>query len=276
MPAQGAASPETPAVVDDALRLSLVALLAALGREVLAAKADVSAKGSDGLDLVTSVDLAIQSRLETALPALLPGSSVTGEEGYAALAAPPDLVWLVDPLDGTVNFVAGLPIYAIAVVLLAQGVPVLAAVQDVPRGLCYSARKGGGAFTGASPLRRHDTPARLCAISSGLIRNLARNAPATLDALMGEWKLRNLGSQALQLCHAAEGHLRFVASHEARAWDDFAGALIATEAGLRYGRYLPGPAPAADAPQSSLCAEPDLFDAIARGLARSPGTGETE
>ena len=254
--------------VDETLRLRLVELLADVATLISRAQAEVAPKGDDGLDLVTSIDLAAQRRLEVALPGLLPGSVVLGEEGFAALPAPVPLLWLVDPLDGTVNFVAGLPVYAVAVVLLASGAPVLAAVQDVPRGLCYSARRGAGAFVGAAPLRHRPTPARLCALSSGLLRDFARTDPRTLGELLAGWKVRNLGSQALQLCHAAEGHLGFVASREARAWDDLAGALIATEAGLCYGSYAPGPA-AVDQPQSSLCAPPALFAELSPVLSRS-------
>ena len=251
------------------LRPKLAALLADLGKTIVRKEAQVQHKGGDGLDLVTSIDFAIQAQLEVELPKLLPGSQVTGEENYGALSEGSGPTWLVDPLDGTVNFVAGLPTYAIAVVLLIDDETVLAAVHDIPRSVTYSAQRDAGAFLDDAPLVRRESPARLCALSSGLLRDLASNAPQVLSGLLGDWKLRNLGSQALQLCHAAEGHPKFVASREARAWDDLAGALIATETGLRYGRYGAGAPPEADQPQSSLCADPAEFTNLAELLSAS-------
>lgn len=252
-----------------ALRQALCACLRRAVAEIFVAPPEVQAKGQDGLDLVTSLDLAMQARLTADLAALLPGSVVTGEEDYAAADPACRHVWLVDPLDGTVNFVAGLPAYAVAVVLLEAGRPVLAAVHDIAHDRTWSALAGGGAFLDDAPLRPRAHAARLGVLSSGLLADLAARAPGALGQILAGAKLRNLGSQALHLCHAASGHLGFVASREARAWDDLAGALIAQEAGLVYGRYAPGPAPRAEAEQFSLCAPPGQFDTLASLLAAS-------
>lgn len=230
--------------------------------------AEVETKGHSGLDFVTSIDLALQHQLEQALPQLLPGSRVVGEEGFAGLTTGDAPVWLVDPLDGTVNFVAGLPCYAVAVALIEAGRPTLAAVYDIPHATLYSARAGGGAFCNGSGLIRRHHAARLAVLSSGLLRDLAEQAPGVLAATLGQFKLRNFGSQALHLCYAAAGRVSLVASREAKGWDDIAGALIAEEAGLRYGHY--GAAmPATGADQYSLCAPADLFDIYAAEFARS-------
>lgn len=253
------------------LHTRLCALLPALVQEVFAQEFDTLDKGDDGLDLVTSVDLAMQARLEQELSALLPGSVVMGEEDFAAHdgAGP---AWLVDPLDGTVNFVAGLPAYAVAVVLLEAGQPVLAAVYDIPQGDLYSAHAGGGARLNGHPLTPSTHKARLAIVSSGLLKDLAEVAPAALVDLLGAFKLRNFGSQALHLCYAAAGRASLVASREAKGWDDLAGALIAREAGLTYGSYAPTPAPRPlDDNQLSLCAPPDFFETYAPLFARSRG-----
>ncbi|MFP4327082.1 MAG: inositol monophosphatase family protein [Paracoccaceae bacterium] len=247
---------------------ALGALMARLSEDMPTAPADVSGKGQTGQDFVTSVDLALQAGLETGLTALLPGARVVGEEGFAGMDRTGAPVWLVDPLDGTVNFVAGLPCYAMAVVLIRDGAPVLAAVRDLPRRVTYSAIAGEGAFLDGVPLRPRTHAARLAVLSSGLMRDLADNAPEVLSGLLGSFKLRNLGSQALHLCHAAAGHLALVASREARGWDDMAGALIAREAGLVYGHYGPA-SPETGAEQMSLCAPAGLFETHAVELARS-------
>ena len=247
----------------------LCALLPALVQELFAEGFETLDKGSDGLDLVTSVDLAMQARLTEALPRLLPGSAVVGEEDYAAHTGQ-DPVWLVDPLDGTVNFVAGLPAYGVAVVLLVADQPVLAAVYDIPQGDLYSAEAGRGARLNGAPLTRTPHKARLAIVSSGLLKDLTTQAPDALADLLGAFKLRNFGSQALHLCYAAAGKVSLVASREAKGWDDLAGALIAREAGLAYGSYKPPEAPRAlDANQLSLCAPQDIFDTYTPLFARS-------
>lgn len=237
----------------------LCTLLPELVQEVLQQEVVTEDKGSDGLDLVTSVDLAMQARLTTELAALLPGSVVVGEEDYAAYNghAP---VWLVDPLDGTVNFVAELPAYSVAVVLLMADQPILAAVYDIPQGDLYSAQAGQGARLNGAPLMRRTHRARLAVVSSGLLKDLASTDPKALVELLEGYKLRNFGSQALHLCYAAAGRVALVASREAKGWDDLAGALVAQEAGLTYGSYAPSLTPRPmDQDQHSLCASQDLF-----------------
>lgn len=253
----------------DDLQGALCTLLPRLVQDVLTQKPVTRDKGSDGLDLVTSIDLAMQARLEHELVALLPGSAVVGEEDYAAHQGDGP-VWLVDPLDGTLNFVAGLPAYGVAVVLLIRGRPALAAVCDVPRGDLYSARAGRGARLNGVSLERRSHKARLAVVSSGLLKDFATHAPEALTELLGAFKLRNFGSQALHLCYAAAGRVSLVASREARAWDDLAGALIAQETGLIYGSYAPADTPRpVDHDQFSLCAPAGVFETYAPLFARA-------
>lgn len=253
---------------DTDLHDSLIELMGRIVNDVLPLGVDVSAKGQDGLDFVTSTDLALQARLEADLTKLLPHSRVIGEEGFVELELGNAPVWLVDPLDGTVNFVAGLPTYAMAVVLLRDGVPVIAAIRDIPAGTTYSAIAGRGAFLDGAPLTRKAHSARLAVLSSGLLRDMAARCPTNLAEFLTQFKLRNLGSQALHLCHAAAGHISLVASREAKGWDDMAGALIAREAGLIYGHYGPTPSETG-AEQMSLCAPAELFANYATILAQS-------
>lgn len=251
------------------LRASLCSALPIWVSDVFTRQADVRAKGNDGLDLVTSLDFEMQAKLERELQALLPGSTVVGEEDYKphSNSGP---VWLVDPLDGTVNFVANLPVFSVAVILLIDGVPILAAVHDIPHGDTYSAQKGNGAFLNGTSLMPHSHKANLAIVSSGLIRDLSETCPEVLGELLSQHKLRNFGSQALHLCYAASGKVCLVASREAKAWDDMAGALIANEAGLQYGSYqTQSEAAAFDQDQRSLCCAPELFHTYQSLFARS-------
>lgn len=260
-----------PSSVDRELHARLVALLPEIVRQVLVPGFETQAKGNDGLDFVTSVDLAMQTRLERALVALLPESLVKGEEGFIDL---PDEradrpVWIIDPIDGTANFVAGLPCYAVSVALAIDRRTILSAVYDIPQGTIYSALAGQGAFVNGAPLRPRCHQAKLAVLSSGLLGDLTRNAPETLAGLLVNFKLRNFGSQALHLCYAAAGHLLLVASREAKGWDDLAGELIVREAGLDYGHYHGKETPPIGRDQYSLCARSDLFETYAKALARS-------
>ncbi|MBO9395292.1 hypothetical protein J7400_01275 [Shimia sp. R9_2] len=217
-------------------------------------------KGDDGLDLVTTIDRNMQARLTIELERILSGSVALGEEEFAnyAGAAP---VWLVDPLDGTVNFVAGLPAFSVSVALLRDGQPVLSAVYDVPNNTMYSAIKGTGSWCDGALIRPKKHGARLAIVSSGLLANLTNEAPETLSSLLNSFKLRNFGSQALHLCYVAMGSVRLVASREAKGWDDIAGALIAQEAGMKYGHYKDySTKPAFDENQHSICTHPEAFE----------------
>lgn len=256
-------------LVPAGLNTALCDLLPGWVNTVFAQQAEVYSKGSDGLDLVTSVDFAIQDKLEDKLSQLLPGSSVVGEEEYRPFEGSGPL-WLVDPLDGTVNFAAGLPAYSVAVALIIENVPVLSAVYDVTRGDLYSAQKGIGARLNGELIVQPSHQAKLAIISSGLLKDFAERAPETLAQLLSGFKLRNFGSQALHLCYAAAGKVSLVASREAKGWDDMAGALIAREAGLQYSSYrsemIP---PAFEEDQKSLCATPQIFEASKALFARS-------
>lgn len=250
------------------LRSDLCRVLPALVADELGRAVEVHQKGNDGLDLVTSVDFALQARLTEVLGALTPGVPVFGEEGFSEPDTGDGHWWLFDPLDGTVNFAAGLPFYGVAVCLMEGREAQLAAVHDIRNRVTYSAALGYGAACGSLPLCLKHSSVRLAALSSGLLSDFACNAPAALARLLQTYKLRNLGSQALQLCYTAQGRLAFVASREAKGWDDIAGALIARETGLAYGHYGPPPTEFG-ADQVSLCAPGPLFEILLPQLAES-------
>ncbi|WP_171212884.1 inositol monophosphatase family protein [Ruegeria sp. HKCCA5426] len=253
----------------DGLHAALCAALPGWVKEVFNERPEIWSKGSDGLDLVTSLDLNMQKLLEVRLPELLPGSAVVGEEDYRPHEGSGPL-WLVDPLDGTVNFVAGVPVYSVAVVLIVDGEPALSAVYDIVQNDLYSAQSGSGALLNGAVLHPAPGQSKLAVVSSGLLKDFATVAPDALAQLLTEFKLRNFGSQALHLCYAATGKVSLVASREAKGWDDMAGALIAQEAGLRYASYDPGAASVPlDNDQKSLCAPPETFEKHKPLFARS-------
>jgi len=258
----------------------LAALVREAGERVLAAGAGRSRR-KGRFDLVTDLDVELEDFLAAELDRRFPRRRILAEESEARKPASIDGdCWVVDPLDGTVNFAAGLPFFAVSVALLRDGVPVLGAVHDPLRGETFRAVRGGGAFLGG---RRLAAPvagprrARSIGASSGFLARFAKRRPADLTELLARHgKLRILGAQALHLCYAAAGRLRAALSVEARLWDDAAGALVALEAGLRYtdfeGRELfpvaAGSPRLAGRGQASLAAPPEPHRALVALLSR--------
>lgn len=191
-------------------------------------------------DVVTETDFAIQDILQTRLPQLLPGSAFIGEEGFEAVEALADTPhWIVDPLDGTLNFASGLPFFGASVALIENGSPVLGVVYDYSNDDVFEAVAGQGArINGTDFTWDSDLAARSpVGISSGyLARMVAPRGEGDPD-YNADWlgsRFRILGSQAVQLCWAAQGRLKLNINCEAKLWDDAAGVLICQEAGADY------------------------------------------
>jgi myo-inositol-1(or 4)-monophosphatase len=212
-------------------------------------------------DFVTDMDRKLQTDITAALNASFPDVPVFGEEGIATELHLPNRAFLIDPLDGTSNWIAGLPFSAVSIAYLEQGSTVMAAVAGISGDGVYSAELGKGAWRDGNRLVLAAQPSTLIAISSGLLDVVEGNP--SYRALRRLGKIRNLGSQALQLCAVGRGSLALTASMEARLWDDAAGRLIATEAGALYqANVSAAQADRPTAPQHSLCAHPDIFDAV--------------
>ncbi|NPD21281.1 inositol monophosphatase family protein [Alterinioella nitratireducens] len=183
-------------------------------------------------DFVTDVDRAVDTFLEQELASVMPGMAVLSEERAVGIEGPLERYWIVDPIDGTLNLMSGLPPSAIACALVdAQG-PRIGAVVNIQSGSTYTAIRGAGAWRDGRAIRASARPpAGLIILSSGLMDRLVAANPDAYRALREIGKLRNLGSQALHLCHVASGAVAGVASVEARVWDEAAAGLILREAG---------------------------------------------
>jgi myo-inositol-1(or 4)-monophosphatase len=239
---------------------TLVAEAAALVRsrraEVFGAPTDPESGPRTGLvrskttptDPVTVVDTDSEQLLRDRLAQLRPGEPILGEEGggpadaTAGLSGPGGTVtWVLDPIDGTVNFIYGIPAYAVSVGAQVDGVSVAGAVADVVSGAVYSAARGLGAHVtderGTHPLgcttvddlsmallgTGFGYSTRRRTIQAGLV---ARMLPLVRD-------VRRIGSAALDMCMVAAGRLDAYYEHGLEPWDCAAGALIAAEAGAR-------------------------------------------
>ncbi len=195
-------------------------------------------------DPVTVVDTETERLLRERLAQLRPGDPILGEEGGGPTdpAPPADAVtWVLDPIDGTVNFVYGIPAYAVSVGVQVDGVSVAGAVADVVGGRVYSAATGLGAHVideqGVRPLQCA-TVDELSMALLGTGFGYARQRRAAQAALLARLlpvvrDVRRIGSAALDLCMVAAGRLDAFYEHGLQPWDCAAGALIAAEAGAR-------------------------------------------
>ncbi|HHO51373.1 MAG TPA: inositol monophosphatase [Deltaproteobacteria bacterium] len=194
------------------------------------------------MDLVTEVDLACEAAIRRVLAQHTPDVPVLGEEGGGAGEALTR--WVVDPLDGTTNFVHGIPHYAVSVALQIDGMTEVGVVHELPRDRILVATRGQGASCGGVRLRVsevRDLSGALCATGFPYDRSHAGRCAAVVRAtLLHARGLRRMGSAALDLAYVAEGRLDAYAELNLAPWDTAAGILLVEEAGGKV-TATPGP-----------------------------------
>ena len=232
-------------------------------------------------DPVTIVDTETEQLLRDRLAQLRSGDAVLGEEsGGPTDPAAGDagaVTWVLDPIDGTVNFVYGIPAYAVSVGAQVNGKSVAGAVADVVGDRLYSAATGLGAQVvdadGARALRCSAVDdLSMALVGTGFAYSgQRRTAQAELVSKMlpSVRDVRRMGSAALDLCMVAAGRLDAYYEHGLKVWDCAAGALIAAEAGARV--LLPEPGdPERDA-ALMVAAAPGIADELLSRLAEFDG-----
>lgn len=190
------------------------------------------------LDYVTDVDRGSERLIAEALTQAVPGSEVLGEELSPDRPAGgrEGILWVVDPLDGTTNYLHDYPQYAVSIAALADGALVAGVVVDVPRGLAYHGWAGGGAWCGDQPLAVSQvTDPSLSLIGTGfpfrvphLLPRYLRHFAAVTSATSG---IRRAGSAALDLVDVARGRFEGFWELDLSPWDLAAGVLLVREAG---------------------------------------------
>lgn len=193
---------------------------------------EVQFKGQ-GKEPVTEADRRAQEYLLSAIARAYPGHALLGEEDTQAEAPGADFLWAVDPLDGTTNFVNGLPIFAVSVGVLHRGRPVAGCIF-APGGLwggAFHARRGGGAYLDGQPIsvlgEGSPVPGKLASLPAHYLHYLRPSLP--LRRQMGE--VRSLGSVSCEMALVACGTLQYALFGLPRVWDVAAGALLVQEAG---------------------------------------------
>lgn len=190
---------------------------------------------SSAADLVTEYDLAVERFLKEKLPPLMPGSLFFGEEEKENASPLTGWVFIVDPIDGTTNFVRGLKQSAISVALAHDGAVEYGVVYDPYKDEMFSAKRGGGAFLNARPIHVSQRPLSEGVFGMGTAiydrQFLAPTMRVTEQLFRRSCDFRRLGAAALDLCGVACGRLDLFFEYSLSPWDHAAGGLILTEAG---------------------------------------------
>ena len=197
---------------------------------------DVAATKSNDLDIVTRADLAAEALIKETILAQRPEDGFLGEETDAVLGTD-GLTWLVDPIDGTVNYLYGDPGYAVSIAACLGSVPVVGVVYSPGRDELWSAGRGGGAHLNGAPVRTRASvsPARplLGTVFDYDAQVRTRQLQRLVDSAHVIRDVRSSGSTALDLCRVAAGRLDVFGTDSVHWWDVAAGVLIAREAGCR-------------------------------------------
>ncbi|ONK10727.1 inositol monophosphatase family protein [Streptomyces sp. MP131-18] len=223
----------------------------------------VAATKSSPIDVVTEMDLAAERLITGFLAERRPDDAFLGEEGGVS-GGTSGVRWVVDPLDGTVNYLYGLPQWAVSIAAEVDGEAVAAAVAAPMRGESYHALLGGGAFRTAAdgssePLRpRPSPPLDQALIGTGFnyVATVRTAQAAVARRLIPRVRdIRRSGSAAIDLCDVAGGRLDGFYERGLAPWDLAAGDLIAREAGAVTGGR-PGLRPDGDL---AVAATPGVF-----------------
>ncbi len=211
--------------------------LVGAGRSTAAEQVDTK---SSSVDVVTAVDRASEALIVRRLAEARPDDGVLGEEGASRVGSS-GVRWVVDPIDGTVNFLYGVPAYAVSIAAEVEGVAQVGVVLNVPTGELFAAVRGRGAWLtapGAAAQRLHGSAATrldetLVATGFGYRVEQRRAQGAVVAELLPQVRdIRRIGTASLDLCAAAAGRVDAYYELDLKPWDHAAGALIAAEAGL--------------------------------------------
>ena len=205
---------------------------------------DVRTK-STGTDMVTEMDRAAEARIVELLLDARPDDGILGEEGTDRTGTS-GVRWVVDPLDGTTNYLYGLPGFNVSIGVELGGEVVAGVVYDVIRDELFSATLGGGATRDGAPIVASTaTDLGLALVATGFSYDAERRrkqAEVLVQVLPRVRDIRRSGAAAVDLCSVACGRVDGYYEKGLAAWDLAAGGLIATEAGAIVPDFSGGPA----------------------------------
>lgn len=220
---------------------------------------DVRAK-STPTDLVSEADLAAEAAIRQVLARRRPADAILGEEGGETGGG--ELRWLIDPLDGTINFLFGLPVFAVSVACELAHETLVGVVLHPLSDECFCATRSGPARLNGAPIHASNRDQLATAlVATGFSYDAgvrARQAAVLARVLPRVRDIRRAGSAALDLCWCACGRLDAYYERGVKPWDHAAGGLIAARAGLQL-RALDR---VGEDPDGVLAAPPGLVDEL--------------
>jgi myo-inositol-1(or 4)-monophosphatase len=207
------------------------------GRELVKRRGKVTSREKGRADLVTDADYASQAAIRDVIFKRFPDHAFVGEEQAATkdLRRPNQPTWIVDPLDGTTNYVHGYPHYAVSVAVAQEGRIGAGVVYDPVNDQCFRAAEGGGAWCNGERMKTSavtDVGSALVAVS--LPAHVTRDSPDLhdfIEAVQVCQAVRRSGSAALNFAHLALGSVDAFWARHIHPWDVAAGALLVREAG---------------------------------------------
>ena len=235
------------------------ALVTRLRRECV----DVARTKSSPVDVVTEADRASEELVRHRLALARPDDAVMGEEGDD-VAGTSGVRWVVDPIDGTVNYLYGIPDHAVSIAAQVDGRSLVGVVHAPALGLDYTAVRGRGAWRDGRRLQVSTTSPRqgqaLVATGFGYRSEVrARQGQAVAALLPHVRDVRRRGSCSLDLCGLAAGECDAYVEEGPHLWDHAAGGLVAEEAGARFEVW---PAPGGGDRDLLVCAPEVFFDSF--------------
>lgn len=257
---------EPSALLDAALASARAASEIALRGWTQGARVDVQSKGAG--DVVTVTDLAAETAAIAQIRARFPDHAILSEEAGAD-GTRSDFLWVIDPIDGSVNFAHGLPDFAVSVACLHRLQPLIGIIIEPARAISYTAVRGAGALRNGEQMRVSSCAELRQALLGTVFpkpgaATMAAYLPALHAALDTAQGVRRSGSMVLDLARLAGGQLDGFWQVGMKAWDLAAGSLLIEEAGGRiHLRNAAGTSSILEA-TSCVAAGPALFEALAR------------
>lgn len=209
------------------------------GAELMRLRGRFQTRSKGDRDFVTDADVASQEAIHQILLSQFPGDAFLGEEGPAdgeeVSVRPGQVCWIVDPLDGTTNYLHDFPSFAVSIAAVCDDIPLAGVIYDPARDELFWATRGGGAWLGSERVATSDVEI----LADGM---LAISLPADIDPQSPEISdfarvapacqaVRRTGSAALNLAYLACGRLDGYWARRINAWDVAAGVLLVEEAG---------------------------------------------
>lgn len=206
---------------------------------------NIEVKQGDERNLVSEIDRGAEERIIAIIRRHYPGHAILAEESGGSLA-PAEYRWIIDPLDGTTNFLHGVPIFSVSIGIERRGELIAGVVYDPNQDEIFTAEKGAGAFLNGRRLKVSSSSVLVeSLLVTGFPYNITENPGNAVEHfvhfLMAARGVRRLGSAAMDLCYVAAGRFDGFWEVSLSPWDMAAGALLVQEAGGRVTDMAGGP-----------------------------------